>query len=217
MHPCVVKELSDNHNYVILEHDYKICDSRHPWRYKDCIVPKEERVNYDLYKNAKKVFVQTQDHLDVMKANDVEADFHNLDCSIWSDTEIQELHEFRECDPIRKEFFILDSPNWIKGTKGAIDFCKHNKFVYHAIPQQENRRELLAVLSEYATLVFFPIARETCCRFIVEAKCMGMNVITSMNSGAWFSDWYTKGPIALLEHLEKQSKINLIAIKDAVS
>jgi len=78
-------------NYVILEHDYKICLSRHPWRYQDNIIPQQERINYSLYKNAKAVFVQTTDHMNVYLKNDVEANFVNLECSIWSDEDLNML------------------------------------------------------------------------------------------------------------------------------
>ena len=69
-------------NYIIFEHDYKICDSRHPWRYENSIIPIELRRNYDLYENAKAVFVQTTDHMNVYLSNDVKANFVNLETSI---------------------------------------------------------------------------------------------------------------------------------------
>ena len=77
MHPNLVKQIP-NLNYIIIENDYKICHSRHPWRWPNSIIPKNERVNYELYKNAKAIFVQTTDHYNVYKANEVEGKFINL-------------------------------------------------------------------------------------------------------------------------------------------
>jgi DNA-directed RNA polymerase subunit E'/Rpb7 len=72
----------------------------------------------------------------------------------------------------------------------------------------------LEALSEYAALVFLPVARESCCRLIVEAKCMGLNVVTTPNSGAFQSNWYTLPAGQLVKYLRDQSKRNLKAIGD---
>jgi len=91
MNPNLVSQIP-NLNYIIIENDYKICPSRHPWRYPDNIIPNEDRINYSLYKNAKAVFVQTTDHMNVYLKNDVVANFINLNSSIWSDNDLELFH-----------------------------------------------------------------------------------------------------------------------------
>lgn len=198
--------------YIILEHDYKIHVTRHPWRFKNSIIPQNERINYDLYENAVAVFVQTKDHLDVMLSNEVKANFINLECSIWSDTELNYLKSFINKTNKSKNFAIVNSKNWIKNTQGAIEFCKVNKLDYDLI-NTSNYQEFIRSLANYSTLVFFPIARETCCRLIVEARCLGLNVITTSNSGAFMSNWFSKKETDLLEYLHNQSIMNLEKIK----
>ena len=44
MRPDLVRQIS-NLNYIIIENDYKICSSRHPWRYPENIIPISDRIN----------------------------------------------------------------------------------------------------------------------------------------------------------------------------
>mgnify|MGYP003649716892 CR=1 FL=1 len=211
MHPNAVSTLCEL-DYIILEHDYKICQSRHPWKYDDNIVPKEERINYELYKNAKAVFVQTTDHLNVYKANDVSGNFINLESSLWSDEDLdllEKLYVKYTASRSKWKYGILLSENLIKNTKGAKTFCENNQLDYEVIPPTENRLDFLSNLGEYSTLVFFPIARESCCRLVVEARCLGMNVITSKNYGAVLEPWFSLWGRALIDHLRKETKKNL--------
>jgi hypothetical protein len=212
MHPSKLDYIANNCKYIIVEHDYKIHVTRHPWRFKDNIIPKDERICYNLYRNAEAVFVQTQDHLDVMKKNEVIANFINLECSIWSDGELEKLRFNSKKISSSKDFAIIQSNNWIKNTQGAIKFCQDNKLNYELI-SSSNYDEFIKKLSDYSTLVFFPIARESCCRLIVEAKCLGLNVITNNNSGAFLSDWFSKRNEDLISYLSNQSKANLQKIK----
>ena len=215
MHPDAVASLCKL-DYIILEHDYKICKSRHPWRYDDNIVPKEERVNYELYKNAKAVFVQTTDHLNIYKANEVEGNFVSLESTLWSDEDLDLLTELEvgTQTSIRKwEYAVLESDNWIKNTEGSKAFCEANQLDYVLLSGTENRKEFLQKLSDYTTLVFFPIARESCCRFVVEARCLNMNVITSKNYGAVLEEWFTLSGKPLIDLLRKNTERNLKTIE----
>ena len=46
MNPNLVRQIPTL-NYIIIENDYKICHSRHPWRWENSIIPLNERINYD--------------------------------------------------------------------------------------------------------------------------------------------------------------------------
>jgi len=212
MHSDAVKSLSKL-NYIILEHDYKICKSRHPWRYDDNIVPKEERINYELYEKAEAVFVQTTDHLDIFKKNDVKGNFVNLESSLWEVGDLNLLEKYNSTTPRNWKCGILDSSNWIKNTEGAEVFCKANQLDYELIKSSNNREEFIKSLAQYSTLVFFPIARESCCRLVVEARCMSMNVLTSRNYGAVLEEWFTLSGKPLIDLLSKNTERNLKIIE----
>lgn len=204
----------DRCEYIILEHDYKIHWTRHPWKFKDSIIPTKERINYGLYNNAKAVFVQTDDHLQVFKDNDVSGNFISLKASIWSELELGRFSSLQNNKKTYK-FAIVGSSNWIKNQNGAEVFCKTNKLDYEIISSQ-SYNEFIEKLSEYPALVFFPIARESCCRLLVEARCMNMNVLTNNNSGAFKSEWFTKSGGGLVSFLRECSKNNISKIKQFI-
>jgi hypothetical protein len=216
MNPKLVTEIP-NYNYIIIENDYKICQSRHPWRWPDSIIPKNERINYSLYDNAKAVFVQTNDHLRVFKINEVKANFINLHSSIWSETDLNLLEKLYE-NNINKNGLtaIYDTNNWIKNKEGALKYCLDNNLNYQFIPNNESREMFLNQLAQCTNLVFLPIARETFCRLVVEAKCMGVNVITTKNYGASLEGYFEMQDKELIYFLREQTKDNLIKINEYI-
>lgn len=217
MRPDLVRQIP-NLNYVIMEHDYKICPSRHPWRYPDSIIPQNDRINYDLYANAKAVFVQTNDHQRVYKTNDVKANFVNLHSSIWAENDLQLLERMLSENTTKNgKHAIYATDNWIKNTQGAIKYCEDNMLDFGLIPNQEKREDFLSKMAQCSHLVFFPIARETFCRLVVEAKCMGLNVITSKNYGASLEGWFDMSGQELIDFLRMQTEENLIKISKFVN
>ncbi len=214
MNPNLVRTIS-NLNYIIIENDYKICPSRHPWRYPESIVPVNERINYDLYSNAKAVFVQTTDHLNVYLKNDVKANFLNLESSIWSEEDLNLLEELYNQNKNKTDKFgVYYTNNWIKNTQGNLKYCSENKLPVSIIKETKNRIEFLSNLAKCKGLVFYPIARETFCRLVVEAKCMGLDVITSKNYGASLEPWFDElMGVKLIDYLREQTNNNIKLIE----
>lgn len=214
MKPDLIRQIP-NLNYIILEHDYKICESRHPWRWPNSIIPINERINYDLYKNAKAVFVQTKDHQSVYESNNVEANFINLHSSIWSDEDLTLLKRVLNNNIIKNgKSAIYDTNNWIKNTKGSIKYCTDNSLKYELIPVQQQRKDFLNKMAKCSNLVFFPIARETFCRLVVEARCLDLNVITTRNYGASVEDYFDLSGETLIEYLKNQTSENINKINE---
>lgn len=214
MRPDLVRQISTL-NYIIIENDYKICQSRHPWRWDNSIIPLNERTNYDMYANAKAVFVQTNDHLNVYKANDVKGNFINLHTSIWAEDDLVLLEELLNKNKIKNGAAgIYDTTNWIKNTEATITYCKENNLPFTLIPNMEKRKDFLQLLAECSKLVFFPIARETFCRLVVEAKCLGLDVITSKNYGASLEGWFdAMSGQDLIDFLRSQTENNIKKIE----
>jgi hypothetical protein len=209
MHPNLVRQIPKL-NYIIIENDYKICNSRHPWRWPNSIIPKSERVNYDLYKNAKAVFVQTTDHYNVYKTNEVEGKFINLNSSIWDEKDLQLLEQiFYDTKNKSNSYAIYDTDNWIKNKTGAINYCMSNNIEYQLVPNSSNRETFLRGLSECKGLVFLPIARETFCRLVVEAKCFGLDVVTTKNYGASLEPWFDMVGQEMIDFLRMNTEHNL--------
>ena len=208
----LIAELESHKDFIIVEHDYKICKSRHPWRYNDNLVSASDRVNYNLYKNAKAVFVQTTDHLNIFKLNKVEANFINLGCSIWSHTELDTLTKYATTIKNTHKFAVVKSSNWIKNTEGASRFCDAQDIDYSLI-SENNWESFIKTLSDFPALVFFPLARESCCRLVIEARCLFMNIITTKNYGAVLEQYIKHSGYNLIEYLKIESAKNLKLIK----
>jgi hypothetical protein len=224
MNPQLVSQIKD-YNYIIFECDYKICQSRHPWRYPNDLIPKEHRQNYDLYKNAKAVFVKSQDHLNVYKKNDVEGNFINMRTNIWSESDLQLLDKLWEENKTKNGLScIYNTNNWIKNSQGSIKYCEDNNLKYGFIQNGTGREGFLSDMSKFSKLIFFPMARETYCRIVVEAKCLGLDVITTYvgpssvnrepnNYGVTMEDYFNLKGKEMINYLRMGNKINIKKIK----
>jgi hypothetical protein len=84
----------------------------------------------------------------------------------------------------------MDNDNPIKKKYQCIEYCKKNGINYELIKDKDNK-EFLKKLNEYEGLVFMTAHLETCCRIVVEAKMLGLKVITQKKLiGAASEDWY---------------------------
>jgi hypothetical protein len=224
MKPELVKQIKD-YNYIIFECDYKILQSRHPWRYPNDIIPKELRQNYDLYENAKAVFVKSNDHLSVYKKNGVNGNFINMRTNIWSEDDLKLMEKlFNENQVKNGKSCIYNTNNWIKNSQGAIKYCEDNKIEYGFIKNGTGRVEFLTDMAKFTNLVFFPMARETYCRIVVEAKCLGLDVLTSYigpsstnrnlnNYGVTMEDYFGLKGIEMINYLRMGNKMNIKQMK----
>lgn len=209
MRPDLVSQISSL-NYIIIENDYKICHSRHPWRWPESIIPLNERINYDMYANAKAVFVQTNDHQRVYKINDVKANFINLHSSIWAESDLELLENtLKQTTEKNGKHAIYATDNWIKNSQGSIKYCEDNNLEFDLIYNQERREDFISKLAQCSNLVFFPLARETFCRLVVEAKCLGLDVTTTKNYGASLEGYFEMSGQELIDFLRMQTEDNL--------
>jgi hypothetical protein len=209
----LVKQIKD-YNYIIFECDYKIVAHRHPWRYPDSLIPKEHRQNYDLYKNAKAIFVKSTDHLNVYKLNEVEGNFINLRTNMWSESDLQLLEKLLDENPEKNgKYCVYNTPNWIKNSQGAIKYCQDNNLPMGFIQNGTDREGFLSEMAKYSNFVFFPVARETYCRVVVEAKCLGLDVITTRNYGVTLEDYFDLKGKEMISYLRMGNKMNMNKLK----
>lgn len=67
-----------------------------------------------------------------------------------------------------------------KGLDEAKKFCEVNHIKYDVIPNQSHE-SYIETLSQYKGLVFLPIIDDTCPRCIIEARLLGLDIITNIN------------------------------------
>ena len=206
-----VKEyLASNCSYIIYEHDHKYLKKRNPIFYKDFIAPKEELANQNFYKNAKSIVCLTNLALNVLKANTGLTNLSKIGSSVWTNEDLDYINEIRKED--KKDCFaIMNSDNPIKKKKQCIAYCKKNNLKYELI-SSKNHKEFLKKLNEFKGLIFMTGHLETCCRIVVEAKMLGLNVITQKKLiGAASEETFKLNNKELVEEMRKvsQNSVNL--------
>lgn len=182
--------LKDHCAYVIYEHDHKYLKERNPIFYDDFHAPKEELSDFYFYKHAKAVICLTQIAVDVFKKNTGLSNVVKIGASIWRDSDLQYINEIRKGQK-KNCYAIMDDDNPVKKKRQCIEFCNKYGINYELIKDKDNQ-EFLRKLNEYEGLVFMTGHLETCCRIVVEAKMLGLKVITQKKLiGAASEDWYS--------------------------
>jgi hypothetical protein len=185
--PSLVNLLSEEHKYVIYEHDHKYLKSRNPAIYKDFIAPETEIINYSFYKNAKAVFCQSSFHEGIIKKNLDIDNIINVSGNLWSLNSLKTIgHLARR--PKRNEFSIMNSNIPHKNTREACFYCEKKGLKYNLI-SSKSYEEFLSLLSNNEKFLFLPKTPETLSRVVVEARMMGVKTITNKNVGASYEPW----------------------------
>lgn len=91
------------------------------------------------------------------------------------------------------KFAIIDgNGGWHSQAKGINEAIKHaeNNSLNYEIIKTETHKEMLNTLSNYHGLIFLPIIHDTCPRVTLEAKYMGLEVITNSHSQHTKEKWW---------------------------
>lgn len=192
--------------YVIYEHDHKYLQSRNPAQYKDFVVPKNKLINIDFYKNANRVFCQSQFHKTIIYKNLQTDNLENLSGNLWSLTDLNKFEKYSKVDKAEKAS-IMFSKTPHKNTQGAQYFCEKNKIEYELI-KPSAPDEFYKNISKNKLLVFFPKTPETLSRIVVEARMMNMSLKSNNLIGATKEPWFEKKGSELINYFfEKRLEI----------
>jgi len=119
---------------------------------------------------------------------------------------------------------VYDSGNWIKNTKNTIKYCEDNNIDYGLVGDSPTREGFLRGMAQYSRFIFLPVARETYCRVVVEAKCLGLDVTTTYvgpsstnrdlnNYGVTLEDYFHLKGKEMIKYLRIGNKVNIKKIK----
>ena len=196
----------NNFDYIIYEHDHKYLRRRIPSLFYGLKAPPSEIVNYDFYKSAKAVLVQSGFHKKIIELNIDIANVVNLSGNLWTDNDFKQfennldVHKQDSCS-------ILHSPLINKGTKQAVQYCKKNDISYE-LTADKNYYTFLKKIAKNKKLIFLPTIPETLSRICVEAKMMGCSVVTNGMVGAKYEEWYSLNGQELIDTMfDKRSAI----------
>lgn len=188
LHISCLQFIQDYCRYIIYEHDHKYLINRNPAEYKDYVAPKSQLINIDFYQNAKAVFCQSSFHKNIISKNLSNINLVNLSGNLWS-LDTLKLLESLSLNPKEEVCAIMDSDNWHKNTKGAVEYCKIKNLPYKLIPSMKYE-DFLNELSKCKKLIFLPQTPETLSRIIVESRMMGLSTITNSKVGATYEEWF---------------------------
>jgi len=191
------KMLENDREYIIYEHDHKYVRSRNPADYNNFIAPKSEIINFSFYKNAKAVLCQSRFHADIVKSNLNLDNIISLGGNLWSEDSLETMLNMSKVDK-NPTCAIMNSSNWHKNTSDAIKLCDAKKWKYDIIPTCGYMQFLLR-LGKSEKFVFLPRTPETLSRIVVEARMMGLSVITNNLIGATSEEWFSLKGEELIE------------------
>ena len=211
MRPDVKQALINDHKYIIYEHDHKYLKSRNPAPYENFLAPKTEIVNFDLYKKSKAVLVQTSFHKQIMKKNLEIDNIISLGGNLWSVNDLENMRNLANKKK-RQACSIMKSDIHHKNTADALKYCLAKKLPYTLVASK-NYQEFIEALSDNDTLVFFPKTPETLSRVVVEARMMGMKVITNNLVGATREEWFELKGSSLVDVMTRKRETIVEAIK----
>jgi len=189
-------------DYVIYEHDYKFVSNRNPASFVDFVVPKEQLINENFYKNAVSVICLSKMHRNIFEKNLNLENLTNINCSLFDDEKISLLLELGK-NKKTKEFAVINTKNPTKRTKDIIEWCNFKNISYDLISHPDNN-EFLKILSEYKNLIFMTKHPEPTPRIAVECKLMGINFVASKKMISVAHEyWWNWEPEEIARELKK--------------
>ena len=205
-----VKARLKDEYYVIYEHDHKYLKGRNPAPYKDFIAPPQDLVNHSFYKSAQAILCQSSFHRNIVEKNLETDNVISLGGNLWSEGVLEKLRELSRVEKVDK-CSVMDSTNWHKNTKGVVAYCKGKDIEYELIPPL-GYVDFLTRLGKNKKFAFFPQTPETLSRVVVEARMMGMSVVTNQLVGATQEGWFNLKGEDLVDYMlgKRQEIFNLI-------
>ena len=203
--PKVIKALGKE-KYVIYEHDHKYLSSRNPAEYADCRVPFDRILNREFYKAAVATLCQTSFHSKILKSNLLLDNVVSLGGNLWSEEVLDLLAKLSKGEK-NDTAAVMKSDIPHKNTGGALALCESKGLTPNLIPKMKYL-DFLKKLSESSKFVFLPRSPETCSRVLVEARMLGLSILTNKNSGAVHEDWFAFKGEELIEIMrEKRNEV----------
>tara|TARA_R100000234_G_scaffold82065_1_gene51733 strand:+ start:355 stop:1200 length:846 start_codon:yes stop_codon:yes gene_type:complete len=183
--------------YIIYEHDHKYVKTRNPADYKDFIAPKDQIINFEFYKNSKAILCQSDFHANIVRANLNLDNIKSVGGNLWSHDILDFMYKI-SLNKKQATCAIMSSDNWHKNTPDAIKLCKIKGWKYDLIPRSDYQH-FLTRLGKSKKFVFLPKTPETLSRIVVEARMMGLSVVTNNLVGATKEDWFKLKGIDLID------------------
>ena len=203
LNPNAIPHIVSQLNYFIVEYDYKFCKYRSVELHKtsegkncDCHTQASGKFISAFFAGAEKVFwmanAQKERYQNVFPFISDEKSVLLSSVFDIDDLEyIDRLRNARKNNEVEKEYVVLDSNSWIKGTTQTKEYLD-KQGIEHVSLSGLSYSDMLRELSKYQGLAFMPLGGDTCPRIVIEAKLLGLTLITNENVQHQSEDWWSK-------------------------
>lgn len=202
-------------NYIITEHDYKFLSTRNPCYYENFLAPKADIIHFDLYKNAKFVLTQSGLQKSIFDKNLEIPNIINFSGNLWPEETLDLIEALSQTPKNGKAAILAEDHYGIKGRDVSIQFCK-KVHLKHGLLPKTNHNTFLKNLSKYSTYVFFPRSPETLSRVCIEARLMGLSVITTDYTAAVHEEFFNYETNKMIEYIKNKPTEILNLIKSVL-
>lgn len=195
------QKIMDHGNYMIIEHDFKIFQSRVPNTYPNFTAPPEELINVEFFQRVKRVVLQSQLQTDIFARNLKLDNVFTLHGNIWSREELDEFegHQGRQ----NGRAMILSSAYPTKGVREATEIAKQLKIPFDILPQMDYNN-LIKKFGEYSCLISWPMIVESFGRTAAEAKMSSLLVITNDMMACVAEEHYQMSRFDLINYMHEK-------------
>lgn len=201
--------------YIITEHDYKFVRERNPCFFPNLTVPSDRIIHADFYRNAKFVLVQSDFQKQVFGRSIKLDNIINFSGNLWSDDTLDLILSLSKTPKNGKAAILGEDDYGIKGRDISIEFCKKVHLKYELLLKTDHH-SFLKNLSKYSTYVFFPRSPETLSRVSIEARLMGLSVITSDYTAAVHESFFDYESNRMIQYIKDKPKQILKLITDVL-
>lgn len=187
--------------YSVIEYDFKFCSYRSTARHQqdsgepcNCAKANHGMMVARLFRKADRIFwmsVGQKTHWLNHVPSMGEHPGHVILSSVFDDETLNDLALLRSSTVAKKpKFAVLGSGSWIKGAVETQKWCAVKKKDYEVIPALAYK-DFLQALATYKGFVFMPLDKDTCPRVTLEAKLLGLELITNENVLQKYDEWFT--------------------------
>ena len=202
---------------VKIDFDYGFCRFRGPTPHRilgnkecDCLTNPETATLRNIYsyikKYTSKIFYMSEGQRKIHEVSlDIPAEKTKVLSSCFTKDSFAKMKEYRSNQKSDKYAIIDGHPGWhqqAKGVSKSVNYAITKNLPYEVF-STETHDEMLQKLSSYKGLIFLPIIEDTCPRVTIEAKLMGLEVITNENSQHTLENWWNK-PLDEIENYLKE-------------
>jgi len=209
------KQFLYSKKYIITEHDYKFVRQRNPCSFPNMTVPPESVIHFDFYKNAQVVILQSAFQKQVFEKSIKLDNLFNFSGNLWSEETLDLIQSLSKTPKNGKAAILGEDDYGIKGRDASIYFCKKVHLKHELLPKTDHHT-FLRNLSRYSTYVFSPKSPETLSRVCIEARLMGLSVVTSDYTAVVHESFFDYESNKMIEYIKGKPKeiknliINLI-------